>query len=63
MSLKLVGGIVLGCIITIICFQNYNSIELSILFWQLEIPGIFVILTVFIFGFPCGVVYKNIIKI
>lgn len=60
MSYKVIGGIVLGCVITIICLQNYEVIELSFLFWKLSVPRIIVILIVFIFGFICGLIYKNL---
>ncbi len=63
MNFKVIGGIILGCLIAIICLQNYKIIELSFLFWKVSIPVIIVILTVFIFGFICGLIYKNLKKV
>ena len=63
MSLKVIGGIILGCIITIICLQNYETVELSFLFWKFSVPRILVILVVFVFGFLCGLSYKSIRRI
>jgi uncharacterized integral membrane protein len=63
MSFKVIGGIVLGCIITIICLQNYEIIELSFLFWKISVPRILVIFVVFIFGFICGLIFKNLRRI
>ncbi|NIP38194.1 MAG: LapA family protein [Candidatus Dadabacteria bacterium] len=63
MSFKLIGGIILGCIITIICLQNYEIIELNFLFWKISVPAILLILSVFVCGFLCGLIYKNIRRI
>ncbi|NIS09683.1 MAG: LapA family protein [Candidatus Dadabacteria bacterium] len=63
MNFKVIGGIVLGCVITIICFQNYDTVDLSFLFWNISVPRILVVLIVFVFGFLCGLIYKNIRRI
>lgn len=59
MNFKLTGGIVLGAIITIICIQNYGTVDLSFLIWQISMPMIIVVITTFLFGFLCGLIYLN----
>ena len=58
MKPKRILGIILIVVVLIFGFQNMGTGKINLLFWNLEMPAIFLIFIVFIIGFISGVFFK-----
>ncbi len=62
MSAKNVGLVLVMTLVLIIAFQNLKPVPFQILFWQLQIPLIWILLVPFVLGIFAGwiiTVYRN----
>ena len=58
MTLKKIIGIILIVIIVIFGVQNMDKGNINLLFWNVEMPRVFLIFIVFIVGFISGIFFK-----
>ncbi|NOX38439.1 MAG: LapA family protein [Calditrichaeota bacterium] len=62
MSAKKMGLVLLITLVLIIAFQNLKPVPFQILFWQVQIPLIWILLTPFVLGIVTGwivTLYRN----